>query len=97
MVFGVYGMSSFVLKNQNTAGVELNLWSGGESERAHYRNGTATDSIAIENKKGSAEANPLNFLAPRPGLEPGTCGLTEIQARQKPCKINDVLPKNQFV
>ena len=24
------------------------------------------------------------FLAPRPGLEPGTYGLTEIQARQKP-------------
>ena len=24
------------------------------------------------------------FLAPRPGLEPGTYGLTEIQARKKP-------------
>jgi hypothetical protein len=24
------------------------------------------------------------FMAPRPGLEPGTYGLTEIQARQKP-------------
>jgi hypothetical protein len=24
------------------------------------------------------------FLAPRPGLEPGTYGLTESQARQKP-------------
>jgi hypothetical protein len=23
------------------------------------------------------------FMAPRPGLEPGTYGLTEIQARQK--------------
>jgi hypothetical protein len=30
------------------------------------------------------------FLAPRPGLEPGTCGLTEIQARQKPNKIMDL-------
>jgi hypothetical protein len=26
----------------------------------------------------------LGFLAPRPGLEPGTYGLTEIQAPQKP-------------
>ena len=41
-----------------------------------YRNGTATDFGAVENEKGLAEANPLNFLAPRPGLEPGTCGLT---------------------
>ena len=32
----------------------------------------------------------LEILAPRPGLEPGTCGLTEIQARQKPNKINDL-------
>ena len=27
-------------------------------------------------KKGLALANPLYFLAPRPGLEPGTYGLT---------------------
>jgi len=26
----------------------------------------------------------LYVVAPRPGLEPGTYGLTEIQARQKP-------------
>jgi hypothetical protein len=28
------------------------------------------------------------FLAPRPGLEPGTCGLTESQARQNINKIS---------
>jgi hypothetical protein len=32
----------------------------------------------------------FRILAPRPGLEPGTCGLTEIQARQKPNKIKDL-------
>ena len=39
----------------------------------------------LESKKGLDDfsSNPLNFLAPRPGLEPGTCGLTESQARVK--------------
>ena len=32
----------------------------------------------------------FRILVPRPGLEPGTCGLTEIQARQKPNKIKDL-------
>jgi hypothetical protein len=30
------------------------------------------------------------FLAPRPGLEPGTYGLTESQARKKLIQINDL-------
>ena len=50
-----------------------------------------------EMKKGSAFANPLNSLAPRPGLEPGTCGLTESQARVKLFIISLLQPKNQFV
>ena len=29
-----------------------------------------------EIEKGLHRCNPLYFLAPRPGLEPGTCGLT---------------------
>jgi hypothetical protein len=27
-------------------------------------------------KKGSPDGKPFYLLAPRPGLEPGTCGLT---------------------
>jgi len=40
-------------------------------------------------KELAQEKSPCNYLqglyvvAPRPGLEPGTYGLTEIQARQK--------------
>jgi hypothetical protein len=36
-------------------------------------------------------------MAPRPGLEPGTYGLTENQDVEKPLKINDLYLKNQFV
>jgi hypothetical protein len=36
-------------------------------------------------------------LAPRPGLEPGTCGLTEIQADQKFNIFNSLCQKNRFV
>jgi hypothetical protein len=32
-------------------------------------------------------------LAPRPGLEPGTCGLTESQARKNINKINNLYKK----
>jgi len=60
------------------------------SNFALYRNGTATEYQSSSNENGLARANPLILLAPRPGLEPGTCGLTEIQARQKPNKINDL-------
>jgi hypothetical protein len=42
-------------------------------------------------KRGVAKRQPLFLLAPRPGLEPGTYGLTGKQARQKPIKINDLL------
>jgi hypothetical protein len=34
-------------------------------------------------KKSPCIAARAFYLAPRPGLEPGTYGLTEIQARQK--------------
>jgi hypothetical protein len=53
----------------------------------------------IPKKKGFRQKarKPLILLAPRPGLEPGTCGLTEIQARQKPNKINDLYLKRPFV
>jgi len=37
------------------------------------------------------------ILAPRPGLEPGTCGLTESQARENSFNINALQRKNQFV
>jgi hypothetical protein len=33
-------------------------------------------------KKGPDFSRPVTYLAPRPGLEPGTYGLTETQARQ---------------
>ena len=35
------------------------------------------ENIQYAKKKGLALANPLYFLAPRPGLEPGTYGLTD--------------------
>ena len=43
-----------------------------------YGLGEAVTLILESNKKASAciHAEALNLLAPRPGLEPGTCGLT---------------------
>ena len=53
----------------------------------------------LKNKKPSHRgwAKCLNSLAPRPGLEPGTCGLTESQARGNLFNINVLQQKNQFV
>ena len=50
-------------------------------------------------KKGFRQIarKPLVLLAPRPGLEPGTCGLTEIQAAQKVNIFNGLYQKNRFV
>jgi hypothetical protein len=42
-------------------------------------------------------AKYLILLAPRPGLEPGTCGLTEIQAAQNFNIFNGLYKKNHFV
>ena len=42
---------------------------------------------AFKEKGATFPRNPFNllaYLAPRPGLEPGTYGLTENQARQIP-------------
>ena len=36
-------------------------------------------------------------LAPRPGLEPGTCGLTATKAAQTPSQFNSLLPKIENV
>jgi hypothetical protein len=40
-------------------------------------------------KRGCSVAQPLEYLAPRPGLEPGTCGLTERRARRYYFSEND--------
>jgi hypothetical protein len=70
---------------------------GGAFKPVRYRNGTATETKVWQKEKGSEYAKPLNLLAPRPGLEPGTCGLTESQARGKLCIFNDLYQKNRFV
>jgi hypothetical protein len=77
-------------------GASSNYAKNAAQEQAARR---AVHDLALKSEKARklSFAGFLCSVAPRPGLEPGTCGLTATRAAEILCKINVLKPKNSFV
>jgi len=80
--------SRFTVDVSRPKGVAKIIWFGHLISKTGNSNlgpllGSEDDNIDLQNRK-STEKSVLLMLAPQPGLEPGTYGLTEKLASEKP-------------